>query len=65
MIYIYKENGKTIKNDIKKAEFSKEYDVIVAGLGVAGTTAAIMCGANGLKTLGIERLNGFKNTCLF
>lgn len=57
MIYIYKENGKTIKKDIKKAEFSNEYDVIVAGLGVAGTTAAIMSAANGLKTLGIERFD--------
>ncbi|MDF1516077.1 MAG: FAD-dependent oxidoreductase, partial [Anaerolineae bacterium] len=35
--------------------FTKEYDVIVAGAGVAGAAAALECARNGLKTALIEK----------
>lgn len=34
--------------------FRKEYDVIVCGLGTAGSYAALFCAENGLSVLGIE-----------
>lgn len=37
-------------------EFAESYDVVIAGLGVAGAVAAITAAENGLKVLGIERL---------
>lgn len=53
----------TLKNYrcmIKDSEpnYIKKYDVIVIGLGTAGTEAAMLCAKLKLKTLGIERMNG-------
>ncbi len=41
---------------------SREYDVIVAGLGTAGAIALIQCARLGLKTFGIERINQMGGT---
>ncbi len=42
------------KSAVQKPEFKKKYDVIVCGLGTAGSFAALFCAENGLSVLGIE-----------
>lgn len=44
------------------AAFGDHYDVIVIGLGTAGSMAAIAAARRGLKVLGIERLNSMGGT---
>lgn len=38
--------------------FAAQYDAVVVGLGTAGAEAFAQCCRSGLKTLGVERLNG-------
>ncbi|MCK9478642.1 MAG: FAD-dependent oxidoreductase [Firmicutes bacterium] len=45
------------KSCIGNILFSESYDVVVAGLGTAGSIAAITAAKNNLKTLGVERFN--------
>lgn len=42
--------------------FDARYDLIVVGLGTAGSLAAITAGALGLRVLGLERLSGMGGT---
>lgn len=42
----------------RKPAFVANYDVVVAGLGTAGAEALKQCVQSGLKTMGVERLNG-------
>ncbi len=48
-------NGKQKLTQIENPKFEKEYDVIVCGLGTAGSLAALFSAENGLSTLGIEK----------
>jgi len=50
-------NGKNLKTEIGKTSFDSEFDIIVCGLGTAGSIALIAAGRRGIKTLGIEKLN--------
>ncbi|MBQ4516187.1 MAG: FAD-dependent oxidoreductase [Clostridia bacterium] len=50
-------DGKTEKHAVSNIKFSKEYDVIVSGLGTAGSIAALVSAEKGLKVLGIESFN--------
>lgn len=57
-MYISEQIDKRIvKTEISKIEFYKEYDVIISGLGTAGSMAAAMAAENGLTVLGIEYFN--------
>lgn len=51
-----------VDNRIRRVEadeslFSESYDIIVVGLGTAGTVAAITAARRGMRVLGIERMN--------
>lgn len=48
--------GKLDQREIGQPAFSRRYDVIVAGLGTAGSIAAIAAARRGLSVLGIESL---------
>lgn len=50
-------NGKPQKSDISAIDFKENYDVIVCGLGTAGSMAALMSLENELSVLGIESFN--------
>ena len=50
-------DGKIEKHAVSDIKFSKEYDVIVSGLGTAGSIAAMVSAEKGLKVLGIEAFN--------
>ena len=50
-------NGKPQKSSVSTVDFNKNYDVIVCGLGTAGSMAALMSAENGLSVLGIENFN--------
>lgn len=50
------ESGK-IRSVKAEPDFKDTYDVIVIGLGTAGTEAALVSAALGLKTLGVEKEN--------
>ena len=55
MIYLSELFGGVIKKTaLQKPKFQKNYDVIVCGLGTAGSLAALFCAQNGLSVLGIE-----------
>ena len=55
MIYLSEiVEGKQSLRSVLTPVFEKEYDVIVCGLGTAGTFAALFCAENGLSVLGIE-----------
>ena len=43
--------------DIAKEDYIAEYDVVVAGGGVAGVAAAMACGKRGYKVLIVEALS--------
>lgn len=47
------EGQRTVRS-VSAPAFAKEYDVIVCGLGTAGSLAALYCAENGLSVLGIE-----------
>lgn len=52
-------NGRSSVQRLKKAPaFEAEYDVAVVGLGTAGAVAFRTAVEQGMKTLGVERLNG-------
>lgn len=42
---------------VSQPEFEKEFDVIVCGVGTAGSLAALFCAQNGLSVLGVEAAN--------
>jgi len=46
--------GQRIFTDVSSPVFEKEFDVIVCGLGTAGSLAALFSAENGLSVLGIE-----------
>ena len=50
-------NERVIKTEIGSVVFDGQYDVLVSGLGTAGSMAAIMLAENGLKVLGVEAFN--------
>ena len=50
-------NGQPQKSKIDDVCFEQTYDVIVCGLGTAGSMAALMSLENGLDVLGIENFN--------
>ncbi len=45
------------KSNVLSVDFNGNYDVIVCGLGTAGSMAALMSVENGLRVLGIENFN--------
>lgn len=49
-------NNRLDQREVGQPEFSRHYDVIVAGLGTAGSIAAIAAARKGLSVLGIENL---------
>lgn len=53
------------KSHVSEVEisFDKNYDVVVAGLGAAGSFAAIAAAEEGVSVLGIERTNGVGGMC--
>ena len=57
MQLIQKVSGKVTVTGAEGVSFCEEYDVAVAGLGVAGAISAVTSAGKNLKTLGIERLN--------
>ena len=57
MLLSQKIEGNIIRKKIKSAEFPIHYDVIVVGLGTAGSIAAIASAVKGLRVLGIEKMN--------
>ena len=50
-------NGKLLQREVGGVEFEKHYDVIVSGVGTAGSVALILSAGNGLSVLGIEAFN--------
>lgn len=50
-------NGTRFQESVWDIPFEANYDVIVCGLGTAGSLAAILSAENGLKVLGIERFS--------
>ena len=50
-------NGEIVKTQVCTLPRFTEYDVILAGLGTAGSFAALFAAQNGLKVLGIESFN--------
>ena len=50
-------DGKPLKSDVAAVDLNENYDVIVCGLGTAGSMAALMSSQNGLSVLGIESFN--------
>ena len=60
MIYLSQlQNGKQTRTPVEAPAFRKEADVIVCGLGTAGSLAALFCAQDGLSVVGIEAF-----TCL-
>lgn len=55
MFYYEMINGVSHATFCEKPEFSDNFDLIVAGLGSAGSFLALTAAENGLKVLGIER----------
>lgn len=47
--------GKQHIQSVSCPSFSKEFDVIVCGVGTAGSLAALFCAENGLSVLGVEK----------
>jgi hypothetical protein len=62
MILSTRINDNIVQQEVDILLFDKNYDVIVVGLGTAGTYAAIVAAKKGLKVLGIERQNCFGGT---
>ncbi len=46
--------GKRVVRSVSEPQFDKQFDVIVCGLGTAGSLAALFSAENGLSVLGIE-----------
>ncbi len=47
-------DGKVTKNPVEEVSFDKKTDVLISGLGTAGSLAAIFAAENGLSVLGVE-----------
>ena len=58
MIYRRLVNGNVLETKAEEVIFEKNYDVIVAGLGTAGTYAVIAAASQKASVLGIEQLSG-------
>ena len=58
MIYRRIVNGIAEESSAADFTFDGHYDVIVAGLGTAGSYALVSAAKEGAKVLGIERYNG-------
>lgn len=56
-----KKSGRIGSSEIH-TQFGEHYDVIVVGLGTAGSFAAMQAARKGLRVLAIERLNGMGGT---
>ena len=50
-------DGRIEAKEIGEPDFAQHYDVIVTGLGTSGSMALIAAARQGLKVLGIERMN--------
>ncbi|MBQ2966814.1 MAG: FAD-dependent oxidoreductase [Clostridia bacterium] len=50
-------NGVVTATDVEKVTFEKHVDVLVSGLGTAGSLAALYAAENGLSVLGVESYN--------
>ena len=57
MTYHTMENG-TVVSCLSRCEFDRSYDVVVCGVGTAGSFAALCAAKQGLRVLGIDRLTG-------
>lgn len=57
MILSTRENGELHQHDIDAPVFDAHYDVIVAGLGTAGSIALVTAARLGLQALGIDRMH--------
>ncbi|WP_342422562.1 FAD-dependent oxidoreductase [Paenibacillus sp. FSL E2-0178] len=55
-------SGGVVNHSSFGGAYAGRYDVIVAGLGTAGSIAAITAARQGLKVLGVERLHGMGGT---
>ncbi len=51
-----------VTESVSTPDFEQSFDVAVIGLGASGAIAAIVSAKNGLKTLGVERLNSAGGT---
>lgn len=58
MYYTTLVDGKHIKTDVDEVKFDFYADVAIAGMGTAGSIAAICCAEYGLKVIGIEQNSG-------
>jgi len=58
MIYRWIEDGTAKEKNIKEITFNKHYDVIVAGVGTAGSYAVLAAAMHGVSVLGIDRFPG-------
>jgi len=58
MIYRWIVNGAKQEKDVKEVSFDKYYDVIVAGVGTAGSYAVLAAAMQGVSVLGIDRFPG-------
>lgn len=65
MIYSYISEGKATSKQLHNIDFEEVYDVIVAGLGTAGSFAAISCAKEGIHILGVEKLSGMGGMSTF
>ena len=50
-------NGEIVKTTVEALPQFTEYDVIISGLGTAGSFATLFSAQNGLRVLGIESFN--------
>jgi len=58
MIYRRIVNGIAQEKDVEEVLFDKHYDVIVAGVGTAGSYAVLAAAMQGVSVLGIDRFSG-------
>ena len=54
-------DGNRVQSEVEPL-FEKRFDIIVAGLGTAGAISLITAAGEGLRVLGVERLNGMGGT---
>lgn len=58
MIYRRIVNGAVEESEVKEVSFDKHYDIIVAGVGTAGSYAVLAAALQGASVLGIDRFSG-------
>ncbi|MBR3942346.1 MAG: FAD-dependent oxidoreductase, partial [Clostridia bacterium] len=47
-------DGKVVQTEVQNISFDKRTDVLISGLGSAGSLAAVFAAENGLSVLGVE-----------